>query len=47
MDGCIGALMNEALRLYSVLTFLPKTNSKTQVTTIDGGKHIMLPILCL
>lgn len=43
MNGHIGALMNETLRLYTVLPFLPKTNQKTQALTIDGVKHLIAP----
>jgi cytochrome P450 len=41
MDGYIGALMNETLRLYTVLPFFPKTNPQVQTLTIDGAKHVL------
>ncbi|KAF2704108.1 cytochrome P450 [Pleomassaria siparia CBS 279.74] len=43
MDGHIGALMNETLRLYTVLPFLPKTNEKAQTISVDGVKHVIAP----
>jgi cytochrome P450 len=43
MDGHIGALMNETLRLYTVLPFLPKTNEKSQVISVHGVKHVVAP----
>ncbi|PVI08601.1 cytochrome P450 [Periconia macrospinosa] len=41
MDGHIGALMNETIRLYTVLPFIPKTNPSVQSLTVDGNKHIL------
>lgn len=43
MDGHTGALMNETMRLYTVLPFLPKTNPKAQALNVDGSKHVIAP----
>lgn len=43
IDGHVGALMSETLRLYTVLPFLPKTNEKAQVLTVNGVKHVVSP----
>jgi cytochrome P450 len=43
MDGHIGALMNETLRLYSALPFVPKTNEHTQTLTVNGIKRVIPP----
>ncbi|KAF1948751.1 cytochrome P450 [Byssothecium circinans] len=43
MDGHVGALMNETLRLYTVLPFLPKTNEKAQAINVDGVRHVIAP----
>lgn len=42
-DGHIGALMNETLRLYTVLPFSLKTNPTAQTLTVEGSKHILTP----
>lgn len=40
LDGYIGAVMNETLRLYSVLPFLPKTTRETpKVLSLDGSDY--------
>ncbi|KAF2183918.1 cytochrome P450 [Zopfia rhizophila CBS 207.26] len=38
-NGCVGALMNETLRLYSVLPFIPKTNPAPQTLTLENQTH--------
>jgi cytochrome P450 len=36
MNGRVGALLNETLRLYTVLPFIPKTNDAAQVLLVEG-----------
>ena len=42
LDGYVGAVMNESLRLYSVLPFFPKTTRETpKLLTINGRNYIV------
>ncbi|KAI4199735.1 MAG: hypothetical protein LQ348_001825 [Seirophora lacunosa] len=44
LDGYVGAVINETLRLYTVLPFLPKsTKEKAQVFTSGGREYIVPP----
>lgn len=43
MDGYVGALMKETMRLYTVLPFIPKTTTGTSQTLTVKGQQYMLP----
>lgn len=43
LDGCVGAVMNETLRLYSVLPFLPKTTRETPKSLNLNGRDHTVP----
>lgn len=38
LDGYVGAVMNETLRLYTVLPFLPKTTRETPIAFTSDGR---------
>lgn len=41
LNGCVGALMSETLRLYTVLQFYPKTNPVPQTVVVEGRQHVI------
>lgn len=43
LDGYVGAVMNETLRLYSVLPFLPKTTRETPQPLNLNGRDYTVP----
>lgn len=43
LDGYVGAVMNETLRLYSVLPFLPKTTRETPKSFTSNGRDYIVP----
>lgn len=49
LDGYVGAVMNETLRLYTVIPFIPKTTEAIPQTLNLGNKTYLVPenTLCL
>ncbi len=43
LDGYVGAVMNETLRLYSVLPFFPKTTRETPKSFTFNGRDYTVP----
>ena len=41
MDGYVGALMKETMRLYTVLPFIPKSIFDSQTIVVDGEQHVL------
>ncbi|KAL8917291.1 MAG: hypothetical protein Q9172_005917 [Xanthocarpia lactea] len=43
LNGYVGAVINETLRLYSVLPFIPKCTKEKPQTFISGGREYIVP----
>ncbi|KAF2109771.1 cytochrome P450 [Lophiotrema nucula] len=43
MEGHVGALMSETMRLFTVLPFFPTTNERAQILSVGGVKHVVAP----
>ncbi|KAI4141452.1 MAG: hypothetical protein L6R39_005324 [Caloplaca ligustica] len=44
LDGYLGAVINETLRLYSVLPFVPKTTRERPQPFISNGREYLVPV---